>query len=98
MRFSVAFVSTALLAHLALAAPATSQSNMAIEAEQFAAQGSVELKDTFETFNWKKTEEESEVDRTFSFDLTQPAELQVTDFLQGKKKKRNQFIFISNFI
>ncbi|KAI9256176.1 hypothetical protein BY458DRAFT_578903 [Sporodiniella umbellata] len=82
MRFSIAFASATLLAHLALGAPAT-QPNMAIESGQFMPQGAIDLKDSFETFNWKKTEEGSEVDRTFSFELTQPADLQITDFLQN---------------
>lgn len=90
MRFSLAIVSSALLAQLALAAPATptapSKSNMDIDVSEFkSAQTSpLELKDTFVTFNWKKeSEDNTVVDRVFSFELPEAAELQVTDFLQG---------------
>ncbi|KAI9263057.1 hypothetical protein BY458DRAFT_240671 [Sporodiniella umbellata] len=88
MRFSLAIASSILLAQLAIAAPATSdaKSNMAIDLKDF--QGSqvtpLAFQDTFETFHWKKDgEDNTVVDRVFSFDLTEPAELQVTDFLQG---------------
>ncbi|KAG1448781.1 hypothetical protein G6F56_008847 [Rhizopus delemar] len=85
MRFSLAIASSLLLAQLALAAPAA-KTNMAIDLKEFknAQISPLAFQDSFETFNWKKEgEENTVVDRVFSFDLAEPAQLQVTDFLQG---------------
>ncbi|CAO3700092.1 unnamed protein product [Rhizopus stolonifer] len=85
MRFSLAIASSLLLAQLALAAPAA-KTNMAIDLKEFknAQISPLSFQNSFETFNWKKEgEENTVVDRVFSFDLDEPAQLQVTDFLQG---------------
>ncbi|KAG1149932.1 hypothetical protein G6F37_002179 [Rhizopus arrhizus] len=82
MLFSLAI--TSCLLSLVLAAPASSNSNMAIDISQFkASDEAVGLKDDFVTFNWKKEDGKTLVDRTFYFELRYPAAILVTDFLKG---------------
>ncbi|ORE02307.1 hypothetical protein BCV72DRAFT_54637 [Rhizopus microsporus var. microsporus] len=86
MRFSLALVSSALLAQLALAAPA-SQSNMAIPEGDFKSAQVTPLKvqENFSVFHWKKEDgEDATIDRVFSFELNEPAQLQITDYLKSK--------------
>ncbi|KAG2202431.1 hypothetical protein INT46_001327 [Mucor plumbeus] len=86
MRFcSLALVSAFLLA--SVNAIAVYRSNMVIEPETFKVASeafTLELKEDFETFHWmKETQDSTMVDRTFAFELKEPAELQITDFMMG---------------
>lgn len=86
MRFcSLALISAFLLA--SVNASAVYRSNMVVEPKTFkiAFQAStLELKEDFETFHWMKEDQDSTmVDRTFAFELKEPAELQITDYMMG---------------
>ncbi|KAI8384386.1 uncharacterized protein BYT42DRAFT_643207 [Radiomyces spectabilis] len=84
MRFTLAILSAAYLAQLAATAP-TTVSNSEIDASQFtSAQISpLEVSEQFQAFNWMVSESSPVVDRTFTIDLAEPAELQVTDYKLG---------------
>lgn len=86
MRFTLTLVSTAMLANMALAAPANPQQNSEIEVNGFnpAQTAALQLGEQFQPFNWKAEGEQKTVDRTFSLDLAEPAELQITDYKLGK--------------
>lgn len=58
---------------------------MAVNLNEFEASqiSALELKEDFETFHWIKEDQDTTVDRTFTFELKEPAELQITDFMKG---------------
>lgn len=83
MRFSLSLVSSAMLAGMVIAAP-TQENNS--EATKDAAQiATLKLGEAFQPFHWKVEGEEKPVDRTFTLDLAEPAELQITDYKLGKE-------------
>ncbi|ORY91854.1 hypothetical protein BCR43DRAFT_566186 [Syncephalastrum racemosum] len=88
MRFTLTLVSAAMLANMALAAPANPQQNSEIEVNGFnpAQTAALQLGEQFQPFNWKAEGEQKTVDRTFSLDLAEPAELQITDYKLGGDK------------
>ncbi|KAF7721104.1 hypothetical protein EC973_005405 [Apophysomyces ossiformis] len=66
-------------------APA-SMGNSEIEAAEINSAGQViplEISENFQPFNWKNEESETTVDRTFTIDLAEPAQLQITDYKMG---------------
>ncbi|CAO3596226.1 unnamed protein product [Absidia cylindrospora] len=85
MRFTLAYVSTALLASVAMAAPSP-QRNTDGEVNVSARTATPTPLDydlKFQTFNWATKEGKTNVDRSFSLDLTEPASLQITDYKLG---------------
>ncbi|ORZ24698.1 hypothetical protein BCR42DRAFT_95041 [Absidia repens] len=84
MRFTLAYVSTALLASVAMAAPSpqrNTEGEVNVSARSTATPLDYDLK--FQTFNWATKEGKTSVDRSFSLDLTEPASLQITDYKLG---------------
>jgi hypothetical protein len=85
MRFTLAYVSTALLATVAMAAPAAqsnSEGEITVSSATTASPLDYDLK--FQTFNWATKDGKTNVDRSFSLDLTEPASFQITDYKLGK--------------
>ena len=84
MRFSLSLVSTALLATLATAAPAAVQKNSELNVAP-AQTVALKMGEQFQPFNWMSVDGETQtVDRTFTLNLAEPAQLQVTDYKMGK--------------
>lgn len=86
MQFKLGFISIALgIASLTKALPAE-VSNTGINIDDFKENqiALIEMKETFEAFHWKYERDNSVVDREFLFELKEPAEFQITDFLKGK--------------
>ncbi|KAI7858571.1 hypothetical protein BDC45DRAFT_311776 [Circinella umbellata] len=85
MRFSLSLVSTAMLATLAIAAPAAVQKNNNSELNVAPAQTvALKMGEQFQPFNWMSVDGEAQsVDRTFTLNLAEPAQLQVTDYKMG---------------
>jgi ABC-type transporter MlaC component len=88
MRFTtLGLVFAVIMASMVNAAPTTNiQTNMDIDSKDFKA-GRVprmKMNEHFETFSWKTENERNIVDRVFQFELNEPAELQITDFMMGK--------------
>lgn len=87
MRFTLGLTSVVLLANMVYATPAAdTQVNMGIDANEFKADqvSQLEMKQDFESFHWKQENKQKLVDRVFKFELNEPAELQITDFMKGK--------------
>ncbi|KAI9498266.1 hypothetical protein BDB00DRAFT_801821 [Zychaea mexicana] len=85
MRFSLSLISTAMLATMAMAAPATPQENNNSELDVAPAQNvALQMGEKFEPFNWMAAEGEGmSADRTFTLNLAEPAQLQITDYKLG---------------
>ncbi|KAL9540384.1 hypothetical protein MBANPS3_009709 [Mucor bainieri] len=86
MRFcSLALIAAVVLASVHAAPAVNAPSNMAVDPKEFEASqvAALELKEDFETFHWIKEDQDAMVDRTFAFELKEPAELQITDFMMG---------------
>ncbi|KAI9318743.1 hypothetical protein BX666DRAFT_1537447 [Dichotomocladium elegans] len=90
MRFTLAYISAALLASLALAAPATVHKREADDGAAAAAAPpaqveniALEIGDKFQPFHWDTADDVKTVDRKFTFTLTEPAQLQITDYKLG---------------
>ncbi|KAI8373071.1 uncharacterized protein BYT42DRAFT_621772 [Radiomyces spectabilis] len=84
MRYALAFVSAMCLANAAMAAPAP-RSNSIVDAKDFvpAQLAQLELSEEFQPFNWESADSKVMVDRSFHLSLSEPAELQITDFMMG---------------
>ncbi|KAI9321511.1 hypothetical protein BX666DRAFT_1902959 [Dichotomocladium elegans] len=85
MRFSLALVSSAMLATAAFAAPALRSDNtdMKVSSEAPAAAIPLELGEAFQAFHFSMKDDRKVVDRTFVLDLPESAELQITDYMLG---------------
>ncbi|KAI7872284.1 hypothetical protein BDF14DRAFT_1751609 [Spinellus fusiger] len=79
MRFTLALLSAVFLARMATAVPAAisnGEQDIDFSSPQVF---SLEPNGEYETFNWKSDASGSAVDRTFTVELSEPAELMVTD-------------------
>lgn len=87
MRFcSLSLIAAVVLASVHAAPAVNAPSNMAVDPKEFEASqvAALALKEDFETFHWiKEASQDAMVDRTFAFELKEPAELQITDFMMG---------------
>ncbi|CEP09079.1 hypothetical protein [Parasitella parasitica] len=85
MRLCLALISAAVLATVNATPTTMPKSNMAVDPKEFKALqvSTLELKEDFETFHWIKADQDAMIDRAFTLDLKEPAELQITDFMMG---------------
>ena len=86
MRFSLSLISATMLATLAIAAPTAPQenSNSELDTEFIPAQNTpLEMSEKFQPFNWMAVDDAKPVDRTFTLNLAEPAQLQITDYKLG---------------
>jgi hypothetical protein len=87
MRLSLGIISSAIIAVSMVHAVPTDLSNSGVDTQDFKENqvAQLEMQEKFEPFHWMTKNDASLVDREFNFELKEPAELQVTDFMKGKK-------------
>ena len=90
MRFNLAIISLAVLTGNLVNA-IVDPPNIGVDVNQVKADHEVlflKMKEEFEIFHWVTDQDDNViVDREFAFELTEPAEFQITDFMKGTKKK-----------
>lgn len=86
MRLKLCIISSAIIAANMISTISTDTSNIGVNAEDFKENqvAQLEIKEKFEPFHWMTRSDGSHVDRKFNFELKEPAELQVTDFMKGE--------------
>lgn len=89
MRFNLAIIFLTILAGNSVNA-IVDPPNIGVDVSQVKADHEVlflKMKEEFEIFHWVTDQDDNViVDREFVFELMEPAELQITDFMKGTKK------------
>lgn len=86
MRYTLTYVAAAMLASAVMAAPAGQQENNNLEADaniNGIQKVTLDMGEEFQQFHWQSSGDEKTVDRTFSLNLAEPAQLQITDYKLG---------------
>ncbi|CAO3598678.1 unnamed protein product [Absidia cylindrospora] len=83
MRFTLALVSSALLATAMAAPTAPSNSDGESKVATTTTSSPLDYGLNFQTFNWATKDGKTNVDRSFTLDLTEPASFQITDYKLG---------------